>query len=80
MDIKAFMTSTAIFAIHPLDSRRRQGMFVYVPAHKTRYVAPRRDNRNATFHRQQWHIAFAGEKMIGNDRATTYRPVRPAPR
>jgi hypothetical protein len=39
------------FAIHPLGSRRRQGMFAYVPAHKTRYVAPCRDNRNATFHR-----------------------------
>jgi hypothetical protein len=38
------------FAI-PLGSRRRQGMFAYVSAHKTRYVAPCRDNRNATFHR-----------------------------
>jgi hypothetical protein len=27
------------FAIHPLGSRRRQGMFAYVPAHKARYVA-----------------------------------------
>jgi hypothetical protein len=50
------------FAIHRVGSRRRQGMFAYVPAHKTRYVAPCRDNRNATFHRQQRHIAFAGKK------------------
>jgi hypothetical protein len=39
------------------------------PADKTRYVAPCRDNKDATFHRRR--IASAGKKRIGNNRTTT---------
>jgi hypothetical protein len=42
------------------------GMFA---GRQTRYVAPCRDNKDATFHRR--HIAFAGKKRIGNDSTTT---------
>jgi hypothetical protein len=64
------------FAIHRVGSRRRQGLFAYVPPHKKPDTLPLADDRNATFRRQQRHIAFAREKMIGDNRTTTYRPVR----
>jgi hypothetical protein len=51
------------------DRFRRSRNVRLWPAHKTRYVAPCRDNKDATFHRR--HIAFAGKKTIGNN-----RPVR----
>jgi hypothetical protein len=45
------VSSTAISRSTPSVPDVGKGLFAYVPAHKTRYVTPCRDNRNATFHR-----------------------------